>query len=227
MVYAHFRDDPNGRIVRELIASALREVADEVCREHFAAITQEAHLTSRIAQTLETRLHGSHFNGYTVEVMSYDIPDRGPGALESRLGGDIYVGVRVSRGGLTRLSKGFLAQAKKGTHLSMSQRRDLDGQCRKLLRRTTSSYVWVYTEHGVRVVNAQDVIRRQSRNLIDGRRLDEVLSATLSCDEGDAAIGLPDAPIGQSERSATRHSLGEILERLGTETGIGVAVTSD
>ena len=94
MVYSYFRDDPDGSIVRELIACALREVADEVCRDHVRTISQEAQITSRIGQALETRLRGSNFNGYTIEVVTQDIPDRGRGALERRLGGDIYVGIR-------------------------------------------------------------------------------------------------------------------------------------
>jgi hypothetical protein len=77
MVYSYFRDDPDGGIVRELIACALREVADEVCRDHVRTISQEAQITSRIGQALETRLRGSNFNGYTIEVVTQDIPDRG------------------------------------------------------------------------------------------------------------------------------------------------------
>jgi hypothetical protein len=219
MVYSYFRDDPDGGVVRELIACALREVADEVCRDHVRTISQEAQITSRIGQALETRLRGSNFNGYTIEVVTQDIPDRGRGALERRLGGDIYVGIRVMHGSSTALSKGFLAQAKRGPHLSSSERNELVRQSLRLLFRSPSSYVWVYTERRVRVVNAEDVVRRQSRNLVDGRRLDEIFSETLSCLEGDIHIGLPPG-------SDVRSSVGIMLERLRTQTAIGIAIAS-
>src|SRR5262249_45771045 len=138
------------RIAREVIATAMREVADEVCRDHFNSISQEPHMTSRIGHALETFLRDYEFAGYAVEVVAQDFPDRGPRSLESLVGADLYV----------EMSKGLLAQSKLGPNLSRGERRSLKRQCRRMLNRTDSSYVWVYTETGVRVIRAQDVERR-------------------------------------------------------------------
>lgn len=220
MVYVNLADDLNGNVVRELIATALREVADEICRDHVRTITQEAHITSRIGQALEQRLRNSHFGGYTVDVLTQDFPDRGRGALEHRVGADIYLGIRVMRAGRVEMSKGILAQAKLGPNLSGEAGRRLTHQCEKMRTVSPASYVWVYTTEGVGVVNVEDVIRRNSRKLTNRRRLDQVLSETLQCAEGDPAIGLP---TGRDIRPA----VGAMLQELGVQTGIAVSIIAD
>ena len=45
-------DDQSDELLRETIATALRVVADRVCREHVASITQEHQITSRIGEAL-------------------------------------------------------------------------------------------------------------------------------------------------------------------------------
>ena len=133
------------------------------------------------------------------------------------MGADLYLGIRVLRGGSVVLSKGMLAQAKLGTHLTPEERLGLTTQCKRMLIRTNASYVWICTSEGVRVVTANDVIRRQSRNLVGGRRLDEMLSETLSCHEGDLKIGLPTG-------GGLRQQVGSMLEELGARTGISMTI---
>jgi DNA invertase Pin-like site-specific DNA recombinase len=58
MVYTIVDDDPDDRLTRELIATALREVADSICRDHFDGITQEPQITSRIRVSLRERQEG-------------------------------------------------------------------------------------------------------------------------------------------------------------------------
>jgi hypothetical protein len=206
------------RLNRELIATALREVADSVCRDHCGGITQEPQITSRIGQALEQRLMGSDFNGYTVEVLTQDFPDRGPRALEHLVGADLYVGVRVVMAGQVELSKGMLAQAKKGPWLSPQDSFFLVEQCKKMLALSPSSYVWVYTPDGIGVVDAEKVVERESRNLTNRRRLDEALSEMLACNEGDPNIGLPAGP-------DIRQQVGAMLRDLGVRVRTGISVS--
>ena len=111
-------DDQSDELLRETIATALRVVADRVCREHVASITQEHQITSRIGEALTQRMRAMTFGEYHVQVATQDFPDHGPGALERAVGGDIYVGIRAARRGQIVLSKGFLAQAKRGPDLT-------------------------------------------------------------------------------------------------------------
>jgi hypothetical protein len=217
MVYTTVGGSPDDRLTRELIATALREVADSVCRDHFGGITQEPQITSRIGQALEQRLVGSNFNGYTVEVVTQDFPDRGPGALERRVGADLYVGVRVVSERHVQLSKGMIAQAKKWPWLTPEDRFGVVEQSKRMLERSPASYVWVYTADGVGVVNAEKVVERRSRNLANRRRLDEVLSEILACNEGDPLRGLPS---GQP----LRQQVGVMLRELSVRTAVGVRV---
>ena len=221
MVYALIGDDPDGRLTREMIATALREVADDVCRDHVMTITQEPQITSRIGEALERRLAGSNINGYRVEVLTQDLPDRGSRSLERPVGADIYLGIRVMLGGHVDTSKGMLAQAKKWPNLSAEEGGGLTEQCKRMLARSPASYVWIYTVDGVGVVSAEDVIRRELRKLSYRRRLDEVLSEILACNEGDTALGLPPG-------RDTRRLVGMMLEELrGVRTGIAVSISSD
>lgn len=140
--------------------------------------------------------------------------------MEHRVGADIYIGIRVMRGSRVEMSKGMLAQAKLWPYLSADGRVALIALRRKMLARSPASYVWVYTPEGVGVVNAEDVVRRESRNLTNRRRLDQPLSEVLACNEGDPLIGLPAG-------TNVRRQVGTMLEELGARTGIGVSITAD
>jgi len=203
-------------MVREFIATAMRETADQVCRDHYHSISQEAQITSRIAQALESSMQQYEFLGNRVEIVVQDLPDRGPRSLESRLGADLYVGIRVVRDGRLEMSKGLFAQSKLGTHLSKDGRSKLVDQCEKMRKRSPASYVWVYTPDGVRVITVQDVVRRDSRNLLGGRRLDEAFSETFACHEGDPGIKLPDV---QPDALPLRTAVGLMLERMDAPNG--------
>lgn len=202
---------------RALIATALREVADKVCRDQVSSITQEHQITSQIGQALVQRMSGWRFGMYRVQVATQDFPDHGRGALERSVGADIFVGVRILRGDRSLLSKGILVQAKRGSHLSPRAKDDLDDQCERMRRRTDAAYVWLYTANGVRVLRAENVINRSNGNLSGGRRLDALFSETLACNEGDPRIGIPPGRLRQA-------TLGSMLEELRAEQGIGVDI---
>lgn len=216
---------------RDMIAAALRSVADEVCREHASLMTQEHQITSRLGEALERELRGLQVNGYRVEIVTQDIPDHGPGSLEKRIGTDLYIGLETRIDGVRR-SKGLLVQAKKHKSLSSRERKDLTLQCEKMTARSDSSYVWSYSEEGVRVHRASAVALKWHQKLRGGDRVDDLISDVLACNQGDEALGLPevasDAGASQLDvRRSMREAVGTMLERLGTRSAVGVSITDD
>jgi hypothetical protein len=214
-------DDP---IARDLIAKALGKATDQGVREHLTGISQEPHITSRIGQSLENTLNGKIVLGHRIQIMTQDIPDRGPGSLEKAIGADLYVGISVSSGG-KRESKGFLVQAKIGRKLKSKSDYDaLEEDCEDMLQRSDASYLWLYEANGVRVVNAKEVLNRGSRspNELLRRRASTVFTRTLECSEGDFSLGLPSVAGTQKKH---RTALGEMLEELRVAKGLSVLIS--
>ena len=211
-------------IARDLIAKALGRAVDQAVKDHLSGISQEAQITSRIGQILESTLSGKEVLDHRIEVFTQDIPDRGPGSLEKAIGADLYVGISVSTGG-QRKTKGFLVQAKIDRKLkSSSDFAALDKDCRDMLQRSDASYLWLYESNGVRVVDAKNVVKRGSRSPkeLQRRRASTVFSRTLECSEGDFSLGLPSV---RGTRKKPREALGEMLEELRIRNGIGIKIT--
>lgn len=200
---------------RDLIAALLASAADEECADHFGGITQEPALTARIGKALEDKLRNVDLRGWNVRVLTQDLPDRGAGALERKIGADIYFGIEVMSDG-RRETKGFLAQAKWRDDRGGQTR--LTEQCSDMLKRTDSAYVWFYGPDGITYLNARTVETRDDRVVFRGKRLQHHFARILECVEGDRSIGLPSGP---NQRTA----LGEMLENLGATTGIAVSIT--
>ena len=219
--YRMLESDP---IARDLIAKALGRAVDQAVKDHLSGISQEAQITSRIGQILESTLSGKEVLDHRIEVFTQDIPDRGPGSLEKAIGADLYVGISVSTGG-QRKTKGFLVQAKIDRKLkSSSDFAALDKDCRDMLQRSDASYLWLYESNGVRVVDAKNVVKRGSRSPkeLQRRRASTVFSRTLECSEGDFSLGLPSV---RGTRKKPREALGEMLEELRIRNGIGIKIT--
>lgn len=207
---------------RDLIARLLGRTVDNTVRDHLAGISQEPSITSRIGQSLETELANKSVLGHRIRILTQDIPDRGSKSLEKPLGADLYVGISVNSSGI-RQTKGFLVQAKISDKLVRIS--DLDKDCEEMLRRSAASYVWLYEKSGVRIVNAQDVVKRgiKSPKMLTRRRASTVFARTLECTEGDFEIGLPSV---RGTKKAPRTALGEMLEELRVPQGVGVLVSN-
>lgn len=203
------------KITRDLIAAELANAANEVCIEHKNTLTREPPLTARIGGALDKRLSDHEVNGWKIKVVTQDVPDRGPGALESKLGADLYVGISVSDGKET-ISKGFLVQAKWADDLSGQAR--LKRQCEDMLRKTTAATVWFYGDDGITFLPAARVKSRTDRAKFKGRPIHQQFERVLKCVEGDRDIGLPPGP-------EPRPALGAMLERLGAESAVAVQIT--
>jgi hypothetical protein len=214
----------NDPAARKLIASALGQAIDQTVKEHLSGISQEPAITSRIGQDLENTINGKAIFGYDLHVITQDIPDRGSNSLEKPTGTDLYVGISVQIESKI-ITKGFLVQAKISDKLN--SQKDFDGlrdDCSKMLKRSESSYVWLYENSGVRVVNAEDVLKNSSRNpsIWRRRRASTVFSRTLECTEGDFRIGLP--PVRSKKMTERRKALGEMLEKLRADRGVDISI---
>lgn len=211
----------NDPAARDLIARLLGRTVDKTVKDHLAGISQEPSITSRIGQGLEAELANKSVLGHRIRILTQDIPDRGSKSLEKPLGADLYVGISVSSHGI-RQTKGFLVQAKISDKLVSSS--DLDEDCAEMLRRSAASYVWLYEKSGVRVVNAQDVLKRgeKSPKVLKRRRASTVFARTFECTEGDFHIGLPSV---RGTKKPPRVALGEMLEELRVPQGVGVLVS--
>jgi hypothetical protein len=213
----------NDQIARKLIANALGDAVYQSIREHLSGISQEPQITSRIGQKLESTIDGKTILGYELSVITQDIPDRGPKSLEKLIGADLYVGISVNSGGNIQ-TKGFLTQAKIiGKLKAQKDFDDLDDACTQMLERSDSSYDWLYENSGVRVIKAEDVLKRTARDPSTWQRgrASTVFSRTLECTEGDFGIGLPSV---WGRQMTQRAALGEMLEKLRVPKGIGISI---
>lgn len=172
-------------------------------------LSQEPEMTSALATAL--RLKSEDIDGF--EIRFRVVPSAGPGAEEKRIGADLQVFVKIE----TReehLTKGFLVQAKRSGHGGLhvedgmghwlydgSNRLPRSGvvraqsvseqtrsQCRKMLRRTTSAFVWVYDEKQVGVVSAAAVAAthgRRDAQRLGTKRLSDLFLHVTQCYLGD------------------------------------------
>ncbi len=216
----------NDPIARDLIAAALGKAADSAVREHLQGLTQEAPLTARLGQILESTMNGQIILGHRLTVVTQDIPDRGPGALEKQLGADLYFGIEVIRDG-HRESKGLFIQSKLKRNLkTKAQREDLEKACKQMLDRNESSYVWLYGSNGIRVLEARSIVENQTVLPLDmpARRASTLFSRTLECTEGAVNLGLPEV---KSARGRLRSALADMLDELRVPQGVAVSVQQE
>jgi N-acetylmuramoyl-L-alanine amidase len=173
---------------RDLIASAFQSAIDEVVIEHYPSLTQEAQLTSRIAQRVEDRLNNLRLAGATLRVVTQELPDRGRGAAEVYVGADLLVTITLEN----EFSKGFLVQSKWRNKHDPAVFAE---QCAKMLAISKASYGWEYGQSGTHVYNAKRIVTSPDyhrRHFFEyGRRLQTVIRRVLICKEGDPALGIP------------------------------------
>ncbi|HWD26321.1 MAG TPA: hypothetical protein VG387_04100 [Rhizomicrobium sp.] len=213
--------------IRDIVGAIVESVADEVCKEHIDAITQEPQLTSRIAQAidsefvrrLEREFGSSRVGDFYISMVVQEIPDHGRGSLESRIGADLYIGLETVLNGETE-SKGLLVQAKWDEPLTKSGAKGLRESCRRMLRKTSASYVWLYGRDGVTSLPAAGLKTKRVGKIRGGASIGKLISEALACREGDGRIGLPPA----RDRSERRRTLGGMLVEWSVSNGISVRV---
>jgi hypothetical protein len=137
-----------------------------------------------------------HFEIKDVRWTAKTLTDRGPNAEERKFGAD-FMGVLTIDLPNFRISKGFLAQAKILKYngwLPRDERKRLHEQCRKMLKITPDSFVFIYSLNSVLIVPANSVLNSDVN-------LDELYSRSVSrfFEEhfesfiGDPRISIPSA----------------------------------
>lgn len=184
---------------RNLIAAAISTKVDEAIASKYRTPTQEHQLTSRIAGLLED-LNGLEVLQQRVTVVAQEFSDKGRGSLEKPTGADLYISITDS--GDNGFSKAILVQSKRlptkraaiiGSYYESLADPHLDEQCSKMIALSPDSYVWVYGDKGVGVVNAKTVLEVGEAALtpVVDRSAYDLFSKILECEEGDHRWGLP------------------------------------
>lgn len=208
--------------LRDLISEAVRSAVDTVVRTHYPRLTQEHQLTSRIAQSIEQTLGNSHFLGHRVRIIVQELPDKGPGTLEKKIGADLYVAVKFDSSG-SDIAKGFFVQAKWDAPLSKAERETLDEQCENLVWRSkTGSFVWLYSQDGAKVIAADEVLAHPTQQPGDLTHHDvkALMSNVFDCTSGDRKLVM-DGIFDNAEQ------LGLMLREYGARKGIAIAIEAE
>ena len=158
-------------IAMEVIQHELRrglQGREEIITPELAAkITWELGL--KIQERVRDLNAQAHLRGVTFDVHCYKKRE------EKIVGADLAGVIRITDGTNT-LAKGFLAQAKVAsdveTHADGADVRAGDGnlirQCGDMIKRSESSYVFVYSEAGIHVIPARAVLYRNA-GVVDTR----------------------------------------------------------
>ncbi|MEY9153381.1 hypothetical protein [Bradyrhizobium japonicum] len=199
--------------VFQVIEQLVDAIVSEVAEGHYEALTQEPQLTSKIAGAIEHTIKQVDLGDLNVQVEVRDFPAQGRGALEGKVGADVYISVAVIPENREDVSKGMLAQAK-WDHSAKDPK--LPEQIGKMMERSESSYVWVYGPNGVTCYPAGDYINPDSAGA-GGQSVGSLIANGLRCKQGDRRIG----------RDLTKPlitSLNEIMEELGVLTAVSFTI---
>ena len=208
--------------LRDLISEAVRSAVDAVVRTHYSRLTQEHQLTSRIAQSIEQTLGNSHFLGHRVRIIVQELPDKGPGSLEKKVGADLYVAVKFDSPE-SAIAKGFFVQAKWDTPLTKAEKELLDEQCQNLVWRSKlGSFVWLYSPDGTKVIAADEVLAHptQQPGELTYHDVKALMSNVFDCTSGDRELVM-EGIFDNAER------LGLMLKEYGTRTGVAIAIEAE
>jgi hypothetical protein len=149
-----------------------------------------------------------------LSVHLQDIPDKGRGSMEKKIGADLYISIVLDAPDES-FSKGMLAQAKWDRTFSPTDT-GLQAQSQRMFSRSEASYVWIYQPTGIAVVPAEDVmggtVQYDNAKTVGG-----LIADGLRCQEGDRTIG-------RNTSVAVDASLNEMLEQLVTDRGLDIKV---
>lgn len=152
-------------------------------------VEQEPAMTDRMLGAIEESLDGAEIRG--IRWTAKTLTDRGPGAQESLYGAD-FLGVLTIGLPDFSVSKGFLAQAKIARSFSERDTEILRGQCRKMLRLSPASFVFLYSKDGIHVIPAIAVVGcRKGLDQLYQRSVQRFFEEHLECFIGDRSISSP------------------------------------
>jgi hypothetical protein len=157
---------------------------------------QEPAVTDRMIASIEAEFDNPERERFYWSAKT--LTDRGRGSQESKYGADFLGVLRINFDGF-RLTKGFLAQAKLFSRNSKADQRALAEQCKKMLRLSPASFVFVYSEESFWVIPAISV-RAGSGSLHDHytRGIQRFFEEHIECFIGDSNISAA-TPLGLEE----------------------------
>jgi hypothetical protein len=184
------------RTVRD-IAQTIADAAENALGAYREGrVVQEPQITDRILGAIEDRIR-SIPSGDVIWTARTLRTSRGSGDEERRHGADLMGVLDVALGSY-KATKGFLAQAKKaepGQFFSNVDWRRLTQQCETMLRRTPSSFVFVYSRRrGIRIFPANSVVGLDSRDLFGlyDRSVSSFFENHIECFIGDPRLNSTD-----------------------------------
>jgi hypothetical protein len=130
--------------------------ASSLCRR-IESIADEDDFTSRLAQNIERSLDDRLIGGVYFTAFTKKLTWRGPKAEERALGADLMLVLRMKADAFD-VSKGYLVQAKMNagslSEISVDEPQRLSNQIDAMLKVTSDSYVWAYSDEGIAVARA-------------------------------------------------------------------------
>lgn len=196
----------------QAIEAAVDAAVATVVGDHYDGLTQEPQLTAKIALAIEHAIDGQDVGDLNIEVKVRDFPALGRGALERKVGADVYISIAIIPEDRKDVSKGMLAQAKWD---DTTKDRKLPGQIGDMMDRTESSYVWVYGPDGVTCYPAVDYLNPSVASA--GQSVGSLIANGLRCEEGDRSIG-------RDLTKPTVTSLKETMEEMGVRRGMALTI---
>lgn len=152
-------------------------------------VEHEPAMTDRMLGAIEEAMNGFESKG--IQWTAKTLTDRGKKSQESRDGAD-FMGVLKIDLPEYQVTKGFLAQAKLVRGGDYGNVSELKAQCRKMLKLSSHSFVFLYSEDGVRVVPAIAVLGAQfNPQDIYSRSGQRFFEEHLQCYFGDPRIVAP------------------------------------
>jgi hypothetical protein len=212
-------DDPLEELLNEA-RGRIDAAVIMVARHHYQTPTQEHQLTARLAQAIESELRHQpiEVDGLRLEVFTQDLPDRGSGSMESKVGADLYISLdRLDE--YNSISKGMLVQSKWHDSLTHAdERRRLRNQIARMYRRSSSSYLWVFDENGVTSIEAPKSSNPTLTWIRNPTSVGELIVSGFRCTKGDPNIGR-DLDLSPAQ------ALIRVLHRLSARHSLDLAVT--
>lgn len=219
------------RAVRHTVREAVQRAIDITIADRHAGRTEnEPTFSAQLAARLQDGLNQIDVDGYHIYVSIRTVQDRGPGASEKRYGTDLVIVLRIDNLDET-VTKGALVQAKntnsEGIYTRGSQRREmgvttispnLRTQCRRMMRLSASSYVWVYDHDNVKCATATSVEAIKPGYKwkgVQSKKLVHFMDELLTCSIGDTRIAAHDD-----------NALERLREEVDSETAMAIEVLS-
>ena len=154
-------------------------------------VQQEPPFTDRMLGRIDEAMDGYVVKG--VRWKSMTLTDRGPRSQESIYGAD-FMGVLEIELPEFSVKKGFLAQAKliePGAYFPKKAFLEMTDQCKKMLRISPDSFVFLYSVNGVTVVPAISIVsltRPTNPNEIYSRSIARFFEEHFECFIGDGRL---------------------------------------